>query len=197
MTSSEESDFTSDDSGAFTINTDPICNWCSFQGKLVKNKPYCQNCLDKSFHECIRCKRPFPHAKYFELNSERCNSCHKKYLKEKKKTNKSNGNDQAASVSGIADQPSAIITKITKRPAEKTVTSTSTTSVKKPRGRPAGSRATKNPPTTVGQGPSSTNPTQPPMLCNCDHAIRARFLSSQPFELGFMDRKVGFIPIFM
>lgn len=34
-------------------------------------------------------------------------------------------------------------------------------------------------------------------LCQCEHAIRARFLKAQPAQLGFSDRKIGFIPVFI
>ena len=35
------------------------------------------------YKECVRCHRPFPSDKYFQLSDIRCNSCTKKYLKEK------------------------------------------------------------------------------------------------------------------
>ena len=60
------------------------CIWCADPDyPLAPGKAYCTKCQAKG-KECVRCKRPMP-AKYYALNSHRCNACHKKYLKERKK----------------------------------------------------------------------------------------------------------------
>ncbi len=59
------------------------CIWCGdSDNPLATGKAYCTKCQSKG-QECVRCKRPMP-AKYYTLNSHRCNACHKKYLKERK-----------------------------------------------------------------------------------------------------------------
>lgn len=63
----------------------PRCSYCSKEKSLVKGKTYCFDCSDNCFRECKRCKRPFHDKKYYSFSETRCNSCHKKYLKEKAK----------------------------------------------------------------------------------------------------------------
>ena len=62
------------------------CVWCKGRKPLVTNAKYCQDCYNKRYRLCSRCKVPYPEAKYFdESGSNRCNSCHRKYLKEREK----------------------------------------------------------------------------------------------------------------
>lgn len=61
------------------------CNFCLQTVALVKNKPYCNKCHKNCFRECSRCHKPYNHERFFELNEVRCNSCQRKYLKEKEK----------------------------------------------------------------------------------------------------------------
>lgn len=61
------------------------CSWCKAYRPLAPNKTYCQSCSEKMFRECSRCHQPYPESKYFENGNRRCNSCQKKYLKEKEK----------------------------------------------------------------------------------------------------------------
>lgn len=61
------------------------CSWCKAYRPLVSDKTYCHACADKMFRECARCHQPFPDSKYFEDDNRRCNSCHKKYLREREK----------------------------------------------------------------------------------------------------------------
>ena len=66
------------------------CNWCSRLLNIYnKEKYYCINCKNLCERECIRCHRPFPSLYYFPNHkSKRCNSCSKKYEKEKQKNKK-------------------------------------------------------------------------------------------------------------
>ena len=48
-------------------------------------KPYCEDCTLKCERECVACKKPYPNLKAFALNEKRCNSCPKKYERNKKK----------------------------------------------------------------------------------------------------------------
>ena len=66
-------------------NNTKKCNWCNRLVELLPSKPFCQSCFDSSYQECIRCHKPYTSAKYFQLNSTRCNSCHRKYLAEKER----------------------------------------------------------------------------------------------------------------
>ena len=61
------------------------CIWCCVKTNLLHGKPYCYKCSELCHKECKRCHRPFPDKKYFTLNTERCNSCQRKYHKEKLK----------------------------------------------------------------------------------------------------------------
>ena len=62
------------------------CVWCKCRKPLMNNAKYCQECFDGRYRLCTRCKVPYPDAKYFDAsNSNRCNSCHKKYVKEREK----------------------------------------------------------------------------------------------------------------
>lgn len=64
-----------------------VCCWCGKNTTpLIKDRKYCLDCDEKKFKECIRCKRPFPDSKYFaDINSLRCNTCTKRYEKEKQR----------------------------------------------------------------------------------------------------------------
>ena len=64
------------------------CIWCGTKFSLITGKPYCHDCSKLCRIECKRCHRPFPNKKYFTMNPERCNSCQRKYNKEKLKTSK-------------------------------------------------------------------------------------------------------------
>ena len=59
------------------------CNWCQKDKKLVQGKRYCHSCNKRCFRECCRCKRPLDRPTFFTLSPIRCNSCHKRYEKEK------------------------------------------------------------------------------------------------------------------
>ncbi len=59
------------------------CNWCTNYATLLPGKKFCQQCNENLFRECARCRRPFPHEKYFDGNNTRCNSCFKKLEKER------------------------------------------------------------------------------------------------------------------
>ena len=59
------------------------CVWCLRDRELLPNKKFCNEC-NLNGKECIRCHRPMP-PKFYVLHSQRCNSCHKKYEKEKLK----------------------------------------------------------------------------------------------------------------
>lgn len=63
------------------------CVWCKDRKVLMDNAKYCRDCYEKSYKVCIRCKLPYPNAKYFEESggTDRCNSCYKKYVKEREK----------------------------------------------------------------------------------------------------------------
>ena len=61
------------------------CNFCLQTVPLMKSKPYCHKCHKNCFRECSRCHKPYNHEKFFELNEVRCNTCQRKYLKEKEK----------------------------------------------------------------------------------------------------------------
>ncbi len=61
------------------------CSWCKTYKLLVPNKPYCLHCQDRMYKECSRCHQPYPESKYFKEDSQRCNSCHQKLLKERER----------------------------------------------------------------------------------------------------------------
>lgn len=71
------------------------CNYCHQAKKLVKNKLYCLKCAREAFRECRRCKKPYHNEKYFELNETRCNTCQRKYLKEKERRELKKSSDLA------------------------------------------------------------------------------------------------------
>ena len=62
-----------------------ICCWCKANTSLVENKKFSQLCKDRAYSICKRCKFPFDNESYFQLDQDRCNSCQKKYIKEKEK----------------------------------------------------------------------------------------------------------------
>ena len=55
------------------------CNWC---GCFIDSKYYCADCKKSCQQECITCHKPYPSLKYFQLNKNRCNSCHKRHQKQ-------------------------------------------------------------------------------------------------------------------
>ena len=60
------------------------CGWCKRTKPMKSGSKFCSDCYDSSYRVCSRCKIPYPDAKYFnESPSTRCNSCHKKYLKDR------------------------------------------------------------------------------------------------------------------
>ena len=60
------------------------CGWCKNTKPMKPTSKYCLECYVASYRICSRCKIPYPDAKYFsESQSARCNSCHKKYLKDR------------------------------------------------------------------------------------------------------------------
>jgi len=61
------------------------CSWCKCPALLVEGKSYCQTCEEKMYKECSRCHLPYPDAKHFKTGQARCNSCQKKYEKEREK----------------------------------------------------------------------------------------------------------------
>lgn len=62
-----------------------ICCWCKTNTSLVENKKFCQLCKDRAYSICKRCGFPYDNKTYFELDESRCNSCQRKYIKEKEK----------------------------------------------------------------------------------------------------------------
>lgn len=72
------------DTSDFETHTKP-CNWCGGFFPFVPGKQFCKKCGDAAFKECRRCHRPYPDESFFELDKERCTSCHKKYLIERTK----------------------------------------------------------------------------------------------------------------
>lgn len=79
---SEEEAVDSEDAGS-----KGVCSWCLEDKYIVPKAKYCHECWKKCYRVCSRCKLPYPEAKYFEESDDgsRCNSCHKKYVLEKKK----------------------------------------------------------------------------------------------------------------
>ena len=61
------------------------CAWCKGYKLLVPSKKYCSDCCGQMYRECSRCRLPYPTAESFTLSDLRCNSCQKKYVKEKQK----------------------------------------------------------------------------------------------------------------
>ena len=82
---------TSDDSELETLpsfqSALQTCIWCKDRKILMVNAKYCKECYQNCYKVCIRCKLPYPEAKYFKESggSDRCNSCYKKYVKEREK----------------------------------------------------------------------------------------------------------------
>ena len=77
------------------------CNWCGGKFSSAKSQHYCDKCAQYCFRECVRCHRPFPLAKYFRLSELRCNSCERKYRKEKERRNNSKKIGCDRSLSGL------------------------------------------------------------------------------------------------
>lgn len=176
MVSSGSEDNDSSSGTDAVSGSEGVCNWCSTAGKLVKNKPYCSSCQERAFRECVRCKRPLPSEKYFSLNPHRCNACERKLVKEQEKRKRvSEGSDDEGDIAPLISSP--------KKPAK-------TVRAPKKRGRPAGGK---------GSGRAAkTKQQQQLQQCQCEHAVRARLLQAPPSALGsFVDRKIGYIPIFL
>lgn len=74
-----------DDSTDFESETRTRCCWCRRFVALLPKQKHCKECDAKAFRLCARCKYPYPDAKYFKLNANRCDSCQRKYLKEKQR----------------------------------------------------------------------------------------------------------------
>ena len=80
-----EMDVSSNEDSDISCEQAQSCSYCSKEKILVKGKTYCQECKNNCFRECKRSKRPFHNEKYYTFSESRCNSCHKKYVKEKVK----------------------------------------------------------------------------------------------------------------
>ena len=82
---------TSDDSDIDTLPSfqkmPQTCVWCKDRKVLMDNVKYCRDCYENRYKLCIRCKLPYPDAKYFQDSggTDRCNACYKKYVKEREK----------------------------------------------------------------------------------------------------------------
>lgn len=63
------------------------CSWCGCKQALVEGKTYCFICEGKMYRECVRCHKPYDSERFFSQDENRCNPCHKKYLKEKQARN--------------------------------------------------------------------------------------------------------------
>lgn len=106
-----------------TSSTSKTCSWCKNFRLLLPNKSYCQSCFEKMHRECSRCHLPFPQSKYFQEGNRRCNSCHKKYLKEKEKRiqrQNQQQKQQTAATTSLSSSSSPPVEKPrtgTKRPA--------------------------------------------------------------------------------
>ena len=74
-----------EDSDIPTDSSVKRCSYCNKEKLLVTGKSYCSDCNKNCFRECRRCKRPYHDKKYYAYSETRCNSCHKKYLKERAK----------------------------------------------------------------------------------------------------------------
>ena len=61
------------------------CSYCNKEKTLSEGRTYCLDCATNCYRECKRCKRPIHDKKYYAYSETRCNSCHKKYLKERAK----------------------------------------------------------------------------------------------------------------
>ena len=70
------------------------CHWCATKLGVSDCEKYCESCSDNKYKECKRCHRPFPHERFFELDTERCNACQRKYLKEQEKRNGADGTSE-------------------------------------------------------------------------------------------------------
>ena len=57
------------------------CNWCHKNKPLVKDKRFCANCAEEG-RECAHCHRPLP-PKYYGLDLRRCNTCYRKYERQR------------------------------------------------------------------------------------------------------------------
>lgn len=63
----------------------PKCNWCNRHKELLPNTKHCSECDKKAYRLCSRCHRPFNSPSYFTLDSKRCDSCQRKYIREREK----------------------------------------------------------------------------------------------------------------
>lgn len=63
-----------------------LCVSCGEQSPLLMNKPYCVDCKKKLVKECKQCHYPYTTLESFTLHKDKCNTCQKTYLKNKKKS---------------------------------------------------------------------------------------------------------------
>ena len=63
------------------------CEYCGRKRTIVEGKKYCKKCALNMVQECIRCHKPYHSMSFFssDKTNKRCNSCHNKYEKEKKR----------------------------------------------------------------------------------------------------------------
>ena len=59
------------------------CIWCTQVKELVPGKRFCQRC-GANGKECAHCHRPMP-ERFFQMSDRLCNSCCRKYTKQKEK----------------------------------------------------------------------------------------------------------------
>lgn len=94
------------------------CIYCGKRTLLVIGKKYCSRCKQNCFKECIRCHLPHDKSSFYTLHKYRCNSCQRKYEKEKMKRK------VVVSDSEAADFPSSeeenIAAKFAKKHSKKT-----------------------------------------------------------------------------
>lgn len=197
------------------------CNWCGDMTLLVKSKPYCYDCQEKMYQECIRCKRPFTEAASFTDDLERCNACQKKYLKEVASAKKRASNlkktaplkapsyDESSEENDSSDDGSSL-------GHPKRVHSVSDTEEAGPSKTPKKTRASKGGTTTPEIVPSKAKPAtkqagrkQAPkkaaklvqakvdnMICDQEKSVRQQMFQATQ-DAVLTNRKIGYIPIFM
>ncbi len=87
-----------------------LCNFCNNPMNLDRVKPYCETCKEKCYRECLRCRLPFPKAKYYSgPEAKCCKKCEKAYIKEhykweeKKKKRLESTSSSSSSTSSSSD----------------------------------------------------------------------------------------------
>lgn len=93
-----------DDSTDFESEVKTRCCWCRRFVALLPKQKHCKDCDSKAFRLCSRCHVPFPDPKYFKLNANRCDSCQRKYLKEKLRRAEKQKEREAAAKSSDEEQ---------------------------------------------------------------------------------------------